>query len=45
MTHHRQLNKKYPLILLLNLQEFGFEVDFQRDIRKRDSFKLCMKYL
>ena len=40
------LSKKSPVNTIIELARiYGFQVDFQRDIRKKIVFKLCMKYL
>ena len=38
--------KKIPANVIVEFARiYGFQVDFQRDIRKKDTFKLCMKHL
>ena len=40
------INKKIPANTIIELARiYGFQVDFQRDIRKEIVFKLCMKFL
>jgi hypothetical protein len=39
-------DKKIPANTIIELARiYGFQVDFQRDIRKKIAFKLCMKCL
>ena len=40
-----QLNQKIqPNIIVEFARIYGFQIDFQRDIRKNDTFQICMKF-